>query len=103
VILEHLGQFSGIREQVGLLITGQAVKGGIGGNKEGERARPPEGFGEASDGLNTADELIVLVLGPRGFEEVCHLSEMSAMPSFSSCVRVLLASPAGRVLSVEDR
>src|SRR2546426_105303 len=44
VILEHLGQLSRIREQVGLLVIGQAVKSGIRGNEDGEGTWPAEGL-----------------------------------------------------------
>ena len=59
VILEHPGQFFRIIEQVGLLIVGQAVKGGIDGNEDGEGAWPAEGLDEPGNGLYSLYELVV--------------------------------------------
>ena len=51
VILDHPGQFARIRERVGLLVTGQPVKGGVGGNEDREGAWPTEGLNEPGNGL----------------------------------------------------
>ena len=67
MILEHPGEFLRIGEEVGLLVRRQAIKGGIAGNKDGERAWSTQGIDEACKGLNTPDELVVLMFSSCGF------------------------------------
>ena len=73
MILEHPGQLSRVREHVGLLVIGQAVKSGIRGNEDGEGTRPAEGLNKAGHGLQSIDVLVVCVFGTRGFKDVCHV------------------------------